>query len=227
VVITAQDNLVTILIQDSGPGLKEPHRIFEPFYTTKSVGKGTGLGLSICYGLVKEHGGEISARNADGGGAIIEVKLPSAGHAALLSEPAPKLQKREAALQGRILVVEDEESVLEFERDVLQGAGAKVVTASTFDSMKAVLASDSFDAIIMNGNLPGAGDVQELCRWISEKYPSLSHHLLLTFASMAKPEVKLHLEEKNVPFLVKPFEVSDLIANTRKLLVKTQAAAAR
>ena len=44
--------------QDSGPGIKEPNRIFEPFYTTKSVGKGTGLGLSICYGIIKEHGGQ-------------------------------------------------------------------------------------------------------------------------------------------------------------------------
>ena len=65
-------------------------RIFEPFYTTKSIGKGTGLGLSICYGIVKEHGGEISARNADGGGAIIEVKLPSAGHAAVAPQPAAR-----------------------------------------------------------------------------------------------------------------------------------------
>jgi len=227
VTVTAQDNLVTIVFQDSGPGLKEPHRIFEPFYTTKSVGKGTGLGLSICYGLVKEHGGEISARNADGGGAIIEVKLPSAGHAAMVAQPAARPQKHEAALQGRILVVEDEESVLEFERDVLEGAGAKVVTASTFDNMKSALASDSFDAVIINGNLPGASDVQELCHWISEKYPSLSHHFLLTFSSLAKPEVKHHLEDKSVPFLVKPFEVSDLIANTRKLLVRTRAATAR
>jgi two-component system NtrC family sensor kinase len=226
VVVTAQDNSVTILFQDSGPGLKEPHRIFEPFYTTKSIGKGTGLGLSICYGLVKEHGGEISARNAEGGGAIIEVKLPAAGHAAMVAQPAARPQKHEAALQGRILVVEDEESVLEFERDVLEGAGAKVVTASTFDDMKSALASDAFDAVIINGNLPGASDVQELCHWISEKYPSLSNHFLLTFSSLAKPEVKHHLEDKYVPFLVKPFEVSDLIANTRKLLVKTQAAAA-
>jgi two-component system NtrC family sensor kinase len=227
VTITSQDDFVNIVFQDSGPGLKEPHRIFEPFYTTKSVGKGTGLGLSICYGLVKEHGGEISARNADGGGAIIEIKLPSAGHAAAVAQPAVRAQKHEAALQGRILVVEDEESVLEFERDVLAGAGAKVVTASTFDNMKSALASESFDAIIMNGNLPGSGDVQELCHWVSEKYPHLPRHFLLTFASLAKPEVKQFLEEKNVPFLVKPFEVSDLIANTRKLLVKTQAAAAR
>ena len=53
--------------QDSGPGIKEPNRIFDPFYTTKSVGKGTGLGLSICYGIVKEHGGDISARNRESG----------------------------------------------------------------------------------------------------------------------------------------------------------------
>ena len=227
--VTAQDNYVTILFQDSGPGLKEPHRIFEPFYTTKSVGKGTGLGLSICYGIVKEHGGEISARNAEGGGAIIEVKLPSAGHAAAVAQPATRIPKREIALQGRILVVEDEESVLEFERDVLEGAGAQVVIASNFEKMKSALASESFDAVIMNGNLPGASDVPETCRWISDKWPELSHHFLFTFSSLAKTEVRSFLEDNRVPFLVKPFEVSDLIANTRKLLTKTKthAAAAR
>jgi CheY-like chemotaxis protein len=226
VVVTGQDSGVAIIFQDSGPGLKEPHRIFEPFYTTKSVGKGTGLGLSICYGIVKEHGGEISARNAEGGGAIIEVKLPLAGHAAAAPQPAPRTQKRDIALEGRILVVEDEESVLEFERDVLEGAGAKVVTASTFDKMKSALASESFDAVIMNGNLPGANNVPETCQWISEKWPELSHHFLFTFSSLAKTEVRVFLEDNKVPFLVKPFEVSDLIANTRKLLTKAHAAAA-
>ena len=54
---------------DDGAGIKDPKRIFDPFYTTKSVGKGTGLGLSICYGIVKEHGGDITANNAPDGGA--------------------------------------------------------------------------------------------------------------------------------------------------------------
>jgi len=227
VCVSAHENRITILFQDSGPGIKEPNRIFEPFYTTKSIGKGTGLGLSICYGIVKEHGGEISARNADGGGAIIEVKLPSAGHAAVAAQPAARVQKREIALQGRILVVEDEESVLEFERDVLEGAGAKVVVAATFDKMKSLLASESFDAVIMNGNLPGASNVPETCQWVAEKWPELSHHFLFTFSSLAKTEVRSFLEDNNVPFLVKPFEVSDLISKIRKLLTKTHAAAAR
>jgi two-component system NtrC family sensor kinase len=92
---------VTLEFQDSGPGLKEPNRIFEPFYTTKDVGKGTGLGLSICYGIVKEHSGEIAARNAEGGGAIIEVRLPSSGRQAV-PEPASTMNKRVGALHGRI-----------------------------------------------------------------------------------------------------------------------------
>ena len=51
-------------------------RIFEPFYTTKEVGKGTGLGLAIAYGIIQEHGGQISAANHPDGGAVFTVQLP-------------------------------------------------------------------------------------------------------------------------------------------------------
>ncbi len=225
--VSTRGNHIQIEFQDSGPGIKEPNRIFEPFYTTKSVGKGTGLGLSICYGIVKEHGGEISARNAEGGGAIIEIKLPSAGQTATAASSAPTIQNREAALAGRILVVEDEESVLDFERDVLAGTGAQVVTAATLDKMKAALGGQSFDAVILNGKMPGLGGVPETCRWIAESWPDLAKHFLLTFSSLAESDVRNYLEENRIPFLVKPFEVGDLIANVRKLLTKAQAAAAR
>src|SRR5216684_5614696 len=57
--VSNQNGQVRAEFRDSGPGIKDPKRIFDPFYTTKSVGKGTGLGLSICYGIVKEHGGDI------------------------------------------------------------------------------------------------------------------------------------------------------------------------
>jgi signal transduction histidine kinase len=63
---------------DSGPGLKEPQRVFEPFYTTKPVGKGTGLGLSTCYGIIQQHEGKISCRNRPRGGAVFTILLPCA-----------------------------------------------------------------------------------------------------------------------------------------------------
>jgi signal transduction histidine kinase len=68
---------VVVLFLDSGPGIKEPHRVFDPFYTTKPVGKGTGLGLSICFGIVQEHGGRILCYNRQEGGAAFRVELPA------------------------------------------------------------------------------------------------------------------------------------------------------
>lgn len=68
---------VVILFSDTGPGIREPELVFDPFYTTKPVGKGTGLGLSICYGLVQEHGGQITCANRAEGGAIFRIELPA------------------------------------------------------------------------------------------------------------------------------------------------------
>ena len=68
---------VIILFSDTGPGIKEPHRVFDPFYTTKPVGKGTGLGLSICFGILQEHSGKILCYNGQMGGADFRVELPA------------------------------------------------------------------------------------------------------------------------------------------------------
>ncbi|HEV2989372.1 MAG TPA: PAS domain S-box protein, partial [Candidatus Angelobacter sp.] len=66
-----------IRFSDNGEGIRHPERIFDPFFTTKEVGQGTGLGLSICYGIVREHEGEIlCANNSDGPGACFSVRLP-------------------------------------------------------------------------------------------------------------------------------------------------------
>ena len=67
---------MVLRFDDSGPGFSDMNRAFDPFYTTKPVGKGTGLGLSICYGIVKEHGGEIYAANLEPNGARVILELP-------------------------------------------------------------------------------------------------------------------------------------------------------
>jgi signal transduction histidine kinase len=67
---------VQMIVSDTGPGFREPGRVFDLFYTTQAPGQGDGLGLSICYGIVREHGGEISAFNLHPRGAAVVVELP-------------------------------------------------------------------------------------------------------------------------------------------------------
>jgi two-component system NtrC family sensor kinase len=96
---------------DSGPGVKEPSRVFDPFYTTKPVGKGTGLGLSICYGIITEHGGTITVCNVQPHGAAFMIELP---FQAAAPARTPGTQRLQAAIrEGRILLVDEDHSVLD------------------------------------------------------------------------------------------------------------------
>ena len=78
--ITAQLQGKEAVLQfsDSGPGIREPQRVFDPFYTTKPVGKGTGLGLSAVYGVIQDHSGQITCQNKRQGGALFVVRIPAA-----------------------------------------------------------------------------------------------------------------------------------------------------
>ena len=216
-----KDTFVCVEFDDSGPGIKDTSRIFDPFYTTKTVGKGTGLGLSICYGIVKEHGGEIVARNRDEGGATIEVRLPASDVGAL-TETVPATSRQETLLKGRVLLVEDEEAVLEFQRDVLTGAGAEVTTTMSIEETKKHLQSGAFDAVVLNGRMPGGTSAPEMCLWIQGNCPEMEKKLLLTFSTLADPATRTFLQERGVPSLAKPFEVADLISQVRRLLQKEE-----
>ena len=226
--ISCQGGHVCTQFTDDGAGIKDPKRIFDPFYTTKSVGKGTGLGLSICYGIVKEHGGDITANNAPDGGAVIEVRLPAVVTARVEAEsPKAAPRQHDGATNGRVLLVEEEEAVLEFERDVLAGAGATVVTARTAQDVKTRLLSEPFDALIMNGNMPGQWTAKESYQWLRENCPGMEGHVLFTFSNGVEPgNGRAYLQENSVPCLVKPFEVAELISQARRLLQKAQAASA-
>ena len=71
-------NDAVLEFSDNGPGIREPLRVFDPFYTTKPVGKGTGLGLSVAYGVIIDHDGQITCQNNPDGGALFVVRLPIA-----------------------------------------------------------------------------------------------------------------------------------------------------
>jgi signal transduction histidine kinase len=77
-----EGNEIVVEFSDSGPGMTEPDRVFDPFYTTKPVGKGTGLGLSVTYGVVQDHQGHITCQNKPEGGAVFMLRFPAASQAA-------------------------------------------------------------------------------------------------------------------------------------------------
>jgi len=72
-----QDARVVLEFSDNGPGMEEPDRVFDPFYTTRPVGQGPGLGLSVCYGIIQEHNGKITCGNRPEGGATFRIELPA------------------------------------------------------------------------------------------------------------------------------------------------------
>jgi len=82
IIALKQGSEAVLQFSDSGPGIREPERVFDPFYTTKPVGKGTGLGLSVVYGVIQDHGGQITCQNKPKGGALFVVRFPAAAEPA-------------------------------------------------------------------------------------------------------------------------------------------------
>ena len=83
IIASQQGDEAVIQFSDSGPGIRDPERVFDPFYTTKPVGKGAGLGLSVVYGIVLDQGGDITCQKKPEGGALFVVRNPIAAETAL------------------------------------------------------------------------------------------------------------------------------------------------
>jgi CheY-like chemotaxis protein len=122
---------VAITIKDTGMGIPSEiiDKIFDPFFTTKEADKGTGLGLFSVQGIVKNHGGYIDVQSKPGKGAEFRVVLP-ATKAGQVPQTELELTELPAGHGEVILVVEDEESILEINRAVLEAFGYKALTAS-------------------------------------------------------------------------------------------------
>ena len=136
---------VLIEVEDTGTGMSPEimAKIFEPFFSTKDVGKGTGLGLSTVYGIVKQTGGYIFPESTPGKGTIFRVYLPrhvpepetvqdaAATQAATPAAKREKERQRDLTGTGRVLLVEDEDSVRSFAVRALRRQGYEVLEAST------------------------------------------------------------------------------------------------
>ncbi|HZU33225.1 MAG TPA: ATP-binding protein [Candidatus Angelobacter sp.] len=222
--ISTEDGSAVTSFHDSGPGIFDPKHVFDPFYTTKGVGKGTGLGLSICYGIVKEHGGEISARNHPEGGAVLEVRLPVAIGEKPVTEGERIVARRESRLEGTILLVDDEEPVLDFEREVLTAAGVQVTAVLSGAEAIEALKEDDFDVVFLDSKIPGEWSSEDVFHWIEQNRMELVPRTVLVLSNVSDPSVRAFVDATKIFCLVKPFEIADLLATTRRILRRVRTA---
>jgi PAS domain S-box-containing protein len=168
---------VEIAVGDSGGGIPQEvaERMFDPFFTTKEIGQGTGMGLSIVHGVVHEHGGHILVDSRRGTGTTFHVLLPLAGDAADSAPSGPESRRTvRVPLQGRVLLVDDEQSVLGFMRELLQGWGLTVVAArDPADALDWFAREPSrFDLVLTDQTMPGMTGL-ELARALVAARPDL------------------------------------------------------
>lgn len=102
-----------------------------------------------------------------------------------------------------------------------------MVTATRSEDVKTRLLSEPFDAVIMNGKMPSDWNAKDAYLWIRQNCADMESHVLFTFSNgLEQGDERTFLQENNIPCLVKPFEVAELISQARRLLQKAHAATA-
>jgi two-component system NtrC family sensor kinase len=217
----AKDDCLIVEFKDSGPGVKDASRVFDPFYTTKPVGKGTGLGLSICYGIVTEHGGSISVSNAQPSGACFTIELPYQRAAA--PEEAIPANGAVAARGGRILLVDHDESVREAVEAILREGNHAVRSAASFPEAQRLLGEQEFDAVVADAGVRPAAGGESLQEWLTAHRPMLAGRLVWMSASAEPAQAGNHTG--NALFVLqKPFKAADLLSAVEMALGHVQPA---
>lgn len=204
---------ILLEVSDDGPGIPPAiaSRIFDPFFTTKAAGLGTGLGLSIVYGIVHQHGGEVTFENRPGGGAKFAVELPVVHAPAAESAPAAPQVSDSAgrSLSRRFLVVEDEPTVAQLIVDVLREEGHHV--DSVLDSQEGLkrLSRGEYDLVICDLRMPRLDGPAFYDALVRAGSPMRDKIIFITGDTLAPRTLKF-LESKNLPYLAKPFLVEEL-----------------
>lgn len=204
---------VSISIQDSGAGIKRQHidKIFDPFFTTKEVGKGTGLGLSLCHGIIADHGGTIQVGSVEGGGATITIALPIANGLLTTAEPEPA---KSAAAPGspahpRILLIDDEPSVIKTTGRWLVSEAYEVRTAMSADEALGILKTESFDVIVCDLKMPRtSGDV--VLRAVIAEKPEMRERFIISTGDVISMDARALAKETGARLLEKPYKLGEL-----------------
>lgn len=160
----SEGEYIEVMVSDTGQGMTQEvyDHVFEPFFTTKDVGRGTGLGLSMVYGFVHRYGGDILLESKLGVGATFRIYLPRSVDVSSKDSITSQEEKDFPRGKENILVVDDEESLLNYAEELLKCWGYTVYCANNADAALSMLENNSIDLLFSDVVMPGGMNGYEL-----------------------------------------------------------------
>jgi len=213
------DDTIRISFKDDGAGISKENmdKIFNPFFTTREVGQGTGLGLSMCHGIIAEHNGRIYAESKSGKGATFVVELPIVTRPEQLELAEPEVEEAEEAAKAKILVVDDEPTVLSLVSRVLTGEGHEVETIDNADDALEMIESKRYRLILLDIKMPGMSGT-ELYKRIHKIAPSLARRIVFITGDVIGARITAFLSSTKAHYIMKPFDAEQLKRAVNRIL---------
>jgi PAS domain S-box-containing protein len=219
---TDNGTCVVIEVRDTGSGIapENIHRVFDAFYTTKAVGIGTGLGLAICHRIVTDMRGELTVESTMGVGTAFRVSIPIAAddaRAVVATDPPPPV-----SLQGKVLVVDDEDMVLRAMKRILSREHDVVATSSAKLALALCAQGDSFDVILCDLMMPAMTGM-ELHHELSCIAPDQAKRMIFLTGGAFTERAREFLLDANREHIEKPFDAANLRAVVQERLRSMKA----
>ena len=210
---------VAIEVSDNGHGIPPEirHRVFDPFFTTKPIGKGTGLGLSTVLGIVRSHGGFVDVDSTPSVGTTFRAYFPAIPEANAAAAPPPVVTPAPLARGQTILVVDDERSVRELVRTVLEQAHFRVLTATHGeDALAQYLQQRTAISLVVTDLMMPVMNGLVLIRALRAIDPALK---IIATSGLSELPQQLELAALGVPdVLLKPYEPTVLLEAVNRRL---------
>jgi CheY-like chemotaxis protein len=208
---------VLLAVSDTGQGMDKETlaHIFEPFFTTKEVGKGTGLGLATVFGIVKQHGGQITCYSEPGQGTTFKIFFP-----AIHTEKTSETQIEDAPIQRgteTILLVDDEESLRKLNSRLLNKYGYRVIMASNGkEALKTYKKEGEGISLIILDLIMPVMDGKKCLEEILQINPNAK--VIIASGDSEKGLANFIHGKGAKGFIYKPYDIRELLTTIREIL---------
>ena len=215
---TKPGKYIKISVYDTGIGIRKDilNRIFEPFFTTKETGKGTGLGLATVYGIVTQNNGFLNVKSEVNKWTQFEVYFPVYKEKKDISSTPPENIIKHKKYTETILFVEDEETILTIGKEGLTNIGYNVITAKNGITGYELYKKnrDKIDLVITDIVMPELDGFE-----MYKKLKKLNNEIKIIFTTgYIDSNFEKLKKDKNVDFIMKPYNISEINNKIRKLL---------